>query len=173
MIKRIRTEEDLEFYLPQLAERYREMFSEAPFNNPSITKEQAEKTFRNTFKNGILIVKINALTRGVFGFRTMLKSESFSDFGKFDLKKDSYYLSGLWIHPTQRGKGYGNKLLQASLDIARISEGVNKFYVRTRKDTPQIHELLKKNGFKVFEEYSTEFNNTPVELMMWESCLED
>ena len=51
------------------------------------------------------------------------------------------------IHPSRRGEGIGEMLLQATLERAR-QEGVKVVFLETEKDNPRSRKLYSKVGFE-------------------------
>ena len=165
MIKLIESTEELNSFMDELINCRISMFKEEPFNNHNITYDECREWFINTFNNGLIFIALSDFR--IIGFRTIIKSVEFRDFDKFDMDMNSSYLSCLWIHKDYRGKGLGEELMTYSLDKTSEITGSNKFYVRTRSDTPEISNLLIKVGFKVFLSYETLINNEKITLQMW------
>ena len=51
------------------------------------------------------------------------------------------------IHPSRRGEGIGQELLQATLERAK-QEGVKVVFLETEKDNPRSRKLYSKVGFE-------------------------
>ena len=76
----IKDRNDLNYFLPQLISKYKEMFSESPFNNSNITDEYANNFFEETFENGLILISTSSSREIISGFSTVIKAENFKDF---------------------------------------------------------------------------------------------
>ncbi len=62
-------------------------------------------------------------------------------------------IPALYIPPSQRSKGYGQKLVNRAIEIAR-KRGAEVIKAQTREKTQStapIFHILQKNGFKIVE----------------------
>ena len=66
-------------------------------------------------------------------------------------------ISALFVHPSDRGKGVGKKLLSFLVSVAR--EPVSLYVVKSNRTARSMYE---KAGFSVVGEFATEYNGIPV-----------
>lgn len=67
-------------------------------------------------------------------------------YGGFWLIIDEAHITNIAIHPDYRRKGYGNKIVEGLISIAR-KEGVKKLTLEVRRSNIAAQNLYKKYGF--------------------------
>lgn len=75
-------------------------------------------------------------------------------------------ISGLFVHPSNRRKGIGNKLFEFIL--SKTSDSA--FLYVAASNSPAI-KLYKKYGFEIIEEFSTSYNNVDVKAVKMEQLI--
>ena len=167
MIFIIQTQEELDFYMEQLIEAYLMLFSEEPFSRKDTTREHAITFFNDTFKEGFIYLLTKKDKSSIFGYRTVIHTKYVSDFKDLELVENSFYLSGIWIDKSIRGKGLGSELMHFSLKNLKEMHKPDKIYVRTPINTPEIHHVLHKSGFDIIEEVKAKLNGIEMDLYLW------
>jgi uncharacterized protein len=67
------------------------------------------------------------------------------------------YLESLWVHPEERGKGYGSRLLnQVSADLLKTSAAI---CLLAQEDNHQAHTLYRKADYHLIDCYRVMFCN--------------
>ncbi|MDP3741947.1 MAG: GNAT family N-acetyltransferase [Candidatus Micrarchaeota archaeon] len=102
------------------------------FNSKKISKAEHMRYWQKRLRKGNCYV-ISTSSRP-FGF------------AKFDKFAEGYDI-GIYIDPTEQGKGYGALALKALKKIA-ISSGFKPLFARIKLNNLASQKIFKKNGFK-------------------------
>jgi GNAT superfamily N-acetyltransferase len=83
-------------------------------------------------------------------------------FIKFDADMDDIVIEKLFVHPSQRGKKLGHKLLDIALDYARENEMNVSLCAESDEETLSNEKLIK-----YYEDYGFESDGNCLELMTY------
>ena len=75
-----------------------------------------------------------------------IKDDVLSRFAFYQYDDDTIYLSSLFIRESNRGRGYGSKILKAADEVAKTF-GVSKIRLKVERNT-WMDEWYKKNGYE-------------------------
>jgi len=132
-----------ESYLPQMAELYRESFSEEPWNDDWSDTKQLIEYMKDISK------AYNALNYGLV-FDGKLVGMSVGKINHW-WEGTNYNIEELCVSPSYQGQGVGSKFL--GLIEQRVREkGLAGIFLQTDNDKPSYH-FYHKNGFRDLDEH--------------------
>ena len=70
-----------------------------------------------------------------------------------DIRKQSWWLCAIWIHPDHRGNGYGKILMEKLIDTLRKLHA-KQVYLVVANDNIRAQNLYHKMGFTLYQQQS-------------------